>query len=146
MLDPSPKLPPESADLNSYGTERRLKTRVAINCRALIRLHNAVTFPAQLRDISVSAAQIVCDARYALLIDPSGNGASLRESLPLELAVALPGDEHNEFKTRCRVKYCTEAPHSNSRRQMLLGVKFLGIDFGLMQKLEPILEAYDPAV
>ena len=146
MLNLSPKLLTETTDLYPRETERRSKTRVALDCRALVRLHNNITFPAQLRDISVAAAQIVCDARYALLIDPSGDGESLRESLPLELAVALPGDELNEFKTRCRVKYCTVAPNSSSRRQMLLGVKFLGIDFGLMQKLEPILEAYAPTV
>ena len=140
MLNLGPKFPQQITDLEVPQTDRRSTARVVLNCRALIRLHNGITFSAQLRDISLTAAQILCDARYALLIDPSGTGDSLRESLPLEFAVALPGEEANEFKTRCRVKYCSVVPQNQTRRQMLLGLKFLGIDFGLMQKLEPILD------
>ncbi|MGR8946455.1 MAG: hypothetical protein ACU84Q_00305 [Gammaproteobacteria bacterium] len=133
--------PQQISDLVVQPTDRRSKARVILNCKALIRLHTGMTFPAELRDISATAAQVLCDARYAYLIDPSGTGDSLRESLPLELAVVLPGDEGaSGFKTRCRVKYCSAATQNQSHRHMLLGLKFLGIDFSLMQKLDPILD------
>jgi hypothetical protein len=123
--------------------ERRLQPRVGIDCSALIRLNPAITFPAKLTDLSHSAAQVVCDARYALMIDPSGSGKSLEESKPLELAVALPFDDFAEdFKTRCRVKYCSTIPGSQQREKMVLGLKFLSTDFVMLQKLDRILELY----
>ena len=123
--------------------ERRLQPRVGINCSALIRLNPAITFPATLKDLSHGAAQVVCDARYALMIDPSGNGKSLEESKPVELAVALPShDLAADFKTRCRVKYCSPVPGSRQREQMILGLKFLSTDFVMLQKLDRLLEFY----
>ncbi|MEM7465358.1 MAG: PilZ domain-containing protein [Pseudomonadota bacterium] len=125
--------------LDAEHYDRREKSRVSLRCRALVRLQNGVTFPAEVRDISANAAQIVCDARFALLVSPSGEEDDLHRSAPLDLAIALPGDKVHEFRTRCRVKYC--APNREQRNHMILGLRFLGVDFGLLKKLEPILEA-----
>lgn len=125
----------------SNKPERRGQIRMALNCSALIRINSSMTFPAQLRDLSLGSAQVVCDARYALMIDPSGTGKMLNESKPVELAVALPANGHaDDFKTRCRVKYCSPTKDDTDRNTMVLGLKFLSNDFAMLQKLDHIIE------
>jgi len=121
--------------------ERRGQTRMALSCTALIRINASITFPAQLRDLSSGSAQISCDSRYALMIDPSGTGKMLAELKPLELALALPfSGQTDDFKTRCRVKYCSPTADGTERNKMVLGLKFLSNDFAMLQKLDRIIE------
>ena len=117
--------------------ERRTEPRKQIGYRALVRLRNKVTFPAKVRDVSTMAAQIVCDSRYGLLIDPSGRGDKLAELPLVELAFAMSA---HDFRARCRIKYVRTVSPKNSAPSMLFGFKFLGVDFSMLQKLESILE------
>jgi cobalamin biosynthesis Mg chelatase CobN len=68
--------------------ERRAQRRLEAACNALIRLSDTLTFRCLLRNISLEAAQIVCDARYALLVQ-SGPGSRSRN---MEISIALPVD------------------------------------------------------
>ena len=117
--------------------ERRAEPRKQLGYRALVRLQNKLTFPATVRDLSSAAAQIVCNSRYGLLIDPSGRGDKLPELPAVELAFAMfPID----FRARCRIKYVRTVSTTSSVPSMLFGFKFLGVDFSMLQKLESILE------
>lgn len=121
--------------------ERRSTLRTSLNCSALIRINPSITFPAQLRDLSLGSAQIVCDSRFALMIDPSGTGQMLAAAKPIELAVALPFDSKtDDFKTKVRVKYCSPLLGNTKRDRMLLGLKFLSNDIAMLQKLDAIIE------
>ena len=134
MLSPSPNY----GERAFHQLDRRQKPRTKLNRRALIRLRNNLTFPAHIRDLSATTAQIICDSRYGLLIDPSGDGGGLAESAPIELAFALPG---SEFRARCRIKYSKFMSNQSRSPAMLFGLKFLGVDFALLQKLESIIES-----
>lgn len=143
--------------------ERRGSIRIDLDCAALIRLDSTLTFPARLRDISLESAQVICDAKYALMVDPSGNGEALNERRPLELAFGLTScekygsvgnstspEEQQVFRTRCRVKYCSRVAQSATTDQltqakmipekMVMGLKFLSVDFSMLQKLDQFLE------
>lgn len=121
--------------------DRRAEARTMVQCSALIRINPNITFPAHLRDLSLGSAQVICDSRYALMIDPSGTGQMLAEAKPLELAVALPlGSKTDDFKTRVRVKYCSPLLDHSHRNRMLLGLRFLSNDIAMLQKLDAIIE------
>lgn len=126
-----------SSTRRALDVERRSEPRTQLGCRALVRLQNKLTFPARLTDLSSSAAQILCDSRYGLLIDPSGRGDNLAELAPVELAIALPAQD---FRARCRIKYAKMLSSKREEPAMLFGFKFLGMDLAMLQKLEPILD------
>ena len=90
-----------SGTRRALEVERRSEPRAQLGYRALVRLQNKLTCPARLRDLSSSAAQILCDSRYGLLIDPSGRGDKLADLSPVELAFALPAQD---FRARCRIE------------------------------------------
>ena len=130
-----------SSAARHHHQDRRSQIRTMVHCSALIRINPTITFPAHLRDLSVASAQVICDSRYALMIDPSGTGQMLAEAKPLELAVALPFDSKtDEFKTRGRVKYCSPLLENNHHNRMLLGLRFLSNDIAMLQKLDAIIE------
>jgi hypothetical protein len=101
--------------------ERRARHRLEAACNALIRLSDTLTFRCMLRNISLDAAQIVCDARYALLVQ-SGPGSRSRN---MEISIALPVDGTvRSFTAFCSARYCEpfEGDH------MVLGLQFVDID------------------
>ncbi len=101
--------------------ERRARHRLEAACNALIRLSDTLTFRCMLRNISLDAAQIVCDARYALLVR-SGPGSRSRN---MEISIALPVDGTvRSFTAFCSARYCEplEGDH------MVLGLQFIDID------------------
>lgn len=117
--------------------ERRSETRASVHCRALIRCRNTITFPAEVCDVSSSAVQVRCDAKYGLLIDPSGRGDGLAALPPVELAFVMPGDA---FQARCRIKFVKILDSRDNDQTMLFGLKFLRTNLAMLQKLEPLLE------
>ena len=103
--------------------ERRAQRRLEAACNALIRLSDTLTFRCLLRNISFEAAQIVCDARYVLLVQ-SGPGSRSR-SRNMEISIALPVDGTvRSFTAFCSARYCEplEGDH------MVLGLQFVDID------------------
>lgn len=107
------------------AVERRALPRVAVACNALVRLSDTLTFRCMLRNVSLEAAQIVCDARYALLVQPAGAAARLTRQRRLEVSIALPvAGTVRGFTAFCVAKYCVpfEGDH------MLLGLKFVDLE------------------
>lgn len=105
--------------------ERRAYPRVEVACNALVRLSDTLTFRCMLRNVSLEAAQIVCDARYALLVQPAGAPGRLTRQRRLEVSIALPvAGTVRGFTAFCVAKYCVpfEGDH------MLLGLKFVDLD------------------
>lgn len=105
------------------AVERRSQRRLEAACNALIRLSDTLTFRCLLRNISLDAAQIVCDARYALLVQ-SGTGPGPR-ARNMEISIALPVDGTvRGFTAFCVARYCEplEGDH------MVLGLQFLDLD------------------
>lgn len=100
--------------------ERRDRQRFRVQCTALVRLSPTLTFRVQLRNLSLRAAQVVCEPCYALLvqIDPAAVRAKPQ---PLEISIALPGAGTTlGFTTACRALYREQL----SEQQMLLGLSF----------------------
>ena len=116
FLDPIPALP---------GDERRALRRYTVSCNALIRLSDTLTFRCLLRNVSREAAQVVCDARYALLVQPAGAAGRLAGHRRLEISIALPvAGTVRGFTAFCVAKYraALEGDH------MILGLKFVDLD------------------
>lgn len=137
MVNPRPQRPGLPADVDSSDVERRDLQRIPLECNALLRLAEYLTFRARLRNISADAVQVLCDPRYALLIHPGGVDASPDESRLIDISVALP--EHHDagdFKASCRVKYCVEYDD----QRMVLGLQFVSMDFRSVQHLDRFME------
>jgi hypothetical protein len=121
--------------------ERRSLARIPVECNALLRLAEYLTFRARLMNISLDAAQVLCDARYALLIHPGGSDAPPDPQRLIDVSIAMPGaTEVLDFKARCRVKYC--APHDE--QHMVLGLQFVAMDIHSIQRLDRFVEAQNP--
>jgi PilZ domain len=113
--------------------ERRRQPRLVAECNALIRLSTALTFRCQVRNISMDAVQVSCDARYALLVHPRGGQLDPQDQRLLELSVAVPlGGSVRGFTTRCRTRYCERAADMSS---MMLGLEFFDLDSSAAQLL-----------
>ncbi len=140
MVKPQPKPPTDRRVGSDHTVERRDLDRVPIECNALLRLAEYLTFRAQLRNISADAVQVVCDPRYALLIQPGGENSSPDDSRLIDISVALPEyDETGDFKARCRVKYCVDGAEDDDR--MVLGLQFVTMDFLSVQHLDRFMES-----
>ena len=118
--------------------DRRADVRVPTDCTALVRLSEALTFPCRVLDISLGGAQVRCDSRYALLMEP--RGPRTREP---EISVALPG----AGGARSLVAHCAllrRAP--SAEHQMLLGLRFARLDRAAGQLLRHFIagERLDP--
>jgi len=138
MVNPRPKEPADVRDVGTDDTERRDLRRIPLECNALLRLAEYLTFRARLRNISADAVQVICDPRYALLIHPGGTDSIPDESRLIDISVALPEfEEAGDFKARCRVKYC--ADYDDDR--MVLGLQFVTMDFTSVQHLDRFMES-----
>lgn len=108
------------------SVERRGSSRFKVGCNALVRLSETLTFRCLLRNISMDAAQVVCDARYALLVQSAGApGQPASRQRSLEVSIALPASGTvRGFTAHCRPKYCEplEGDH------MILGLQFVDLD------------------
>jgi hypothetical protein len=120
-------------DNASVAPERRRWPRFDMSCNGLIRLSDTLTFRCQLRNLSMSAAQVLCDARYALLVHPRGGpvGAAGARDFDLSLAFAISGIVRS-FMTRGRAIYCEAIGNSSQR---LLGLEFVALEVGARQLL-----------
>ncbi len=119
--------------------ERRMDQRIAVSCNALLRLSATLTFRCLVRNLSRDAAQIVCNARYALLVPPSTAGCHRA----LEVSIALPSAAGVcAFTAACVVKYCV--PDAGDR--MALGIKFVDLERAERTKLESAIAAYETGV
>jgi hypothetical protein len=72
MVNPQPKQYANVRDGDPYDVDRRDLDRVPLQCNALVRFAEYLTFRDQLRNISADAVQVIWDPRYALLIHPGG--------------------------------------------------------------------------
>ena len=107
------------------NTDRRALPRVAVACNALVRLSDTLTFRSEVRNLSREAAQIACDARYALLVQPAGAAGRFTRHRRLELSIALPmTGSVSGFTAYCVAKYCVLFEGD----RMLLGLKFVDLD------------------
>ncbi len=136
--------PKQSVDVRDGGVdanERRDLKRVPLECNALVRLAEYLTFRARLRNISADAVQVVCDPRYALLIHPGGVESAPDSNRLIDISVALPEfDDAGDFKARCRVKYCVHDMDGDER--MVLGLQFVTMDFSSVQHLDRFMESH----
>ncbi len=128
---------------NSLAQERRRSPRQETTCSALIRLSAALTFRCELRNLSLEAAQVLCEPCYALLIHPRTGPVNPLASRPLELSIAFPlAGTVRGFSTRCRVKYCEPLSSGTiTEARMVLGLEFIDIEQGPRQLLANFLGA-----
>lgn len=127
--------PPQQADdpAASNDVERRDLRRIPIECNALLRLAEYLTFRARLRNISADAVQVICEPRYALLIHPGVMAVSPDDSRLIDISIALPEYEDvGDFKAHCRVKYCVEY----DAERMALGLQFVTMDLDSVRHLD----------
>jgi PilZ domain len=138
MANPRPKRTGDGDAIGADDIERRDLRRVSVDCNALLRLAEYLTFRARLCNISTDAVQVICEPRYALLIHPAGVGVAPAEDRLIDISVALPEyGEVGEFKARCRVKYCVEYDES----RLALGLQFVTMDFHSVQHLDRFMES-----
>ncbi len=124
----------------SSSSERRAYARIAVHCNALVRLSDTLTFRCLVRNLSREAAQVVCDARYALLVQPSAAGSRFALRRGLEISIALPlAGSVCAFTAACVAKYCVplEGDH------MLLGLKFVDLERAARVLLGEFLASHD---
>ena len=141
MVNPQPKQPANVRDGSVDAVERRDLQRVPLECNALVRLAEYLTFRAHLRNISADAVQVICDSRYALLIHPGGVESAPDSDRLIDISVALPEfDDAGDFKARCRVKYCVNCAAEDER--MVLGLQFVTMDFRSVQHLDRFMESH----
>ncbi len=140
-MNPQSKQTAKVRDGSMDSVERRDLQRVPLECNALVRLAEYLTFRARLRNISADAVQVVCDPRYALLIHPGGVESPPDSDRLIDISVALPeyGDA-GDFKERCRVKYCVN--YSTDDERMVLGLQFVSMDFRSVQHLDRFMESH----
>jgi len=120
---------PNTASIPSdaaYAGERRAFPRIELSCNGLVRLSDTLTFRCLVRNLSREATQVVCDARYALLVMPAaGAGGRFAQHRRLEVSIALPmAGSVSAFTAACVAKYCV--PFEGD--QMRLGLKFVDLD------------------
>ena len=133
-------LQPVFTDL--VAQDRRRHPRTDIACNALIRLSAALTFRCQVQNLSIEAAQVLCDPRYALLVHPRSGPVNPECSRALELSIAFPIDGTvRGFTTRCRTKYCesTLGGIAATAAGMVMGLEFIDIEQGTRQLLANFL-------
>jgi len=107
------------------AVERRAQRRLEAACNALVRLSDTLTFRCLLRNISMDAAQIVCDARYALLVQSGAAGDGVARPRNMEISIALPLDGTvRGFTAFCAARYCEPFVGDH----MILGVQFIDLD------------------
>lgn len=105
--------------------ERRAFPRIELSCNGLVRLSDTLTFRCLVRNLSREAAQVVCDARYALLVQPARAAGRFTRHLRLEVSIALPmPGSVAAFTSACVAKYCVPCEGD----QMRLGLKFVDLD------------------
>lgn len=139
-MNPEPTQTANVQDGGPDDQERRDLQRVPIECNALVRLAEYLTFRARLRNISADAVQVICDPRYALLIHSGGVESPPDEDRLIDISVALPElDDAGDFKARCRVKYCVNSAAEDER--MVLGLQFVTMDFRSVQHLDRFMES-----
>ncbi len=121
--------------------ERRRSLRQETTCNALIRLSAALTFRCQIRNLSLEAAQVRCEPRYALLVHPRTGPVNPLASRPLELSIAFPlAGTVRGFSARCRTRYCVPLPAEiGAEAGMVLGLEFIDLEQGPQQLLANFL-------
>ena len=113
--------------------ERRRWPRLDASCNALIRLSASLTFPCQIQNLSMRAAQVACDARYALLVHPRGGLVGPAEARAFDVSIAFPvNGAVRGFAARGRAVYCEGIANSS---RMLLGLEFVNLELGARQLL-----------
>jgi hypothetical protein len=126
---------PSGQPAAASGSERRARHRIPAECNALVRLSDALTFRCTLRNVSAEAAQVVCDARYALLLR-SAEGLPQPGPQPLEISIALPlNGTVRGFTAFCVARY--RAPLGDDR--MLLGLQFRDLERSARALLDDFL-------
>ena len=134
----SSNLQPVFTDL--VAQDRRRHPRTDIACNALIRLSAALTFRCQVQNLSIEAAQVLGDPRYALLIHPRSGPVNPECSRALELSIAFPIDGTvRGSTTRCRTKYCESTLGGSAAADMVMGLEFIDIEQGTRQLLANFL-------
>jgi hypothetical protein len=118
--------PPNGLRASENHADRRRSPRHAALCNALIRLSSSLTFRCQVRNLSLDAAQIVCDPRYALLIHPRSGPVHPGQARSVELSVAVPLDGTvRGLRMRCRARYCEPVADG---LMMIMGLQFVDLD------------------
>jgi len=110
-------------------SDRRHHRRVDTTCNALIRLSATLTFRCLVRNVSMHAAQVLCEPRYALLV---------HRNRPLDLSIAFPFDGAvRGFTARCRAMYCESLSEARPdvAPGMVMGLEFAELDQGPRQLL-----------
>ena len=127
----------QSVFTDLVASDRRRHPRIDIACNALVRLSAALTFRCQVRNLSIEAAQVLCDPCYALLVHPRSGPVNPECSRALELSIALPIDGTVwGYTTRCRTKYCESTlGGSAAAAGMVMGLEFIDIEQGTRQLL-----------
>lgn len=125
-------IPAFAADSFAGRTERRDCPRISVSYNALVRWSDTLTFRCFVRNLSRDAAQIVCDVRYALLVQPiiAQRHHARRRGLEVSIALPLAGGV-SAFTTMCVAKYC--APFEGDH--MVLGLKFVDLDRASRERL-----------
>lgn len=114
-----------SVDAFDVRLERRASARIETSHNGLVRLSDTLTFRCHVRNLSFDAAQIECDARYALLVQPAGAAGRLARLRRVEMSIALPiVGNVCAFTAACTALYCVPAEGD----RMLLGMRFVGLD------------------
>lgn len=125
--------------------DRRRHCRFETACNALIRLSAALTFRCEVRNLSIEAAQVLCDARYALLMHPRTGTGNPRYNRPIELSIAFPVDGIvRGFATHCHTKYCEptqgrRVAAGTTGAGMIMGLEFIDVGQGPRQLLTNFL-------
>ena len=127
----------QSVFTDLVASDRRRHPRIDIACNALVRLSAALTFRCQVRNLSIEAAQVLCDPCYALLVHPRSGPVNPECSRALELSIALPIDGTVwGYTTSCRTKYCESTlGGSAAAAGMVMGLEFIDIEQGTRQLL-----------
>ncbi len=120
--------------------ERRRAERFVTRCNALIRLRSTLTFPCRVLNLTMDAAQVSCDARYALLVHPRDLSGHVR-ALDLSIALAVDGNVRG-LTGRGVVLYRTDlAVACDTDSEMRLGIRFINLDPGARQLLATYLSS-----
>ena len=125
------------------SAEKRKYIRINFQCNALIRLDDALTFRAKVQNISNAAVQVTCDARYALMVHPEGVESTADNGRIVDISIALPRSNNEpveDFKARCRVKYCVKPNIADSDQRMVLGLQFVSMDFASIERLDAFID------
>jgi hypothetical protein len=116
-------------------SERRREPRVATTRNALIRLTATLTFRCQVRNLSLSGGQVLCDPRYALLV---------RQGHLVDLSIAVPfAGGVRSMTASCRASYrlAVDGGTPDSASGMLMGLEFATVESASRQMLADFVDS-----